>query len=89
MGYVSQIAGLYAAVFLIGLVWWNWWLSTAMSLLGVFLVVVLALMIDNIDESKAEEKWAKEKVSELEEKTRHLDMRLKEHEEIKGKVELL
>jgi len=89
MGYVSQIAGLYAAVFLISLVWWNWWLSTAMSLLGVFLVVVLALMIDNIDESKAEEKWAKEKVSELEEKTRHLDMRLKEHEEIKGKVELL
>ena len=89
MGYVSQIAGLYAAVFLISLVWWNWWLSTAMSLLGVFLVVVLALMIDNIDESKAEEKWAKEKVSELEEKTRQLEMRLKEHEERKGKIGLL
>ena len=89
MGIISQVAGLYAAIFVISLVLWNWWLSMAVSLFGVFLIVVLALMLDNIDESKAEENWVTEKVSGLEEKIEELEMRLKEHDERKGKIELL
>lgn len=80
MGIISQVAGLYAAIFVISLIWWNWWLSMAVSLLGLFLIVVLALMLDNIDESKAEEKWVTEKVSKLEEEIEDLKTLLKNKE---------
>ena len=80
MGIISHVAGFYAAIFVISLVWWNWWLSMAVSLLGLFLIVVFALMLDNINESKAEEKWVTEKVSKLEEEIGDLKTQLKSKE---------
>ena len=80
MGIISHVAGFYAAIFVISLVWWNRWLSVAVSLLGLFLIVVFALMLDNINESKAEEKWVTEKVSKLEEEIEDLKKQLKNKE---------
>lgn len=89
MGHISQIAGLYALLFVVSLIWFNEWLSIIAGLLGMFLVVALALMLDNIDETKTEHKWVVRRMSTLEEEIKELRTRLKEHEEKKGRIELL
>jgi len=63
LGILSQVAGLYAALFVVSLLWTNYWLSLAVGVLGAFLVVALALLLDDVDKTKVEDKWVKEKSS--------------------------
>jgi hypothetical protein len=86
---MSQIAGLYAALFVISLVWFDFWLNLTVSLLGLFIVIALSLMVDNLHETKAEQEWVKERIGKLEEGIKKLKIQLTEREEKKGKIELL
>ena len=86
---VSQVSGLYAALFLVSLFWTNYWLSLAVGIIGVFLVVALALLLEDIDKTKVEDAWVKKKVGDLEGEIKDLKEQLKAHEARRGKIELL
>ena len=89
LGFLSQVAGLYGGLFVVSLLWTNYWLGLAVGVLGAFLVVALALSLEDVDKTKVEDKWVREKISGLEGEIKDLKAQLKALEERRGKIELL
>ena len=89
LGFLSQVAGLYGGLFVVSLLWTNYWLGLAVGVLGAFLVVALVLSLEDVDKTKVEDKWVREKISGLEGEIKDLKTQLKALEERRGKIELL
>ena len=72
MGALTWFALTYGILFVISLISFNYWLSLALSFLGVFLIIVLCVKVDALDNEKSEEPWTTKKIMELEHQIKEL-----------------
>ena len=69
---LTMIALPYGILFLVSLILFNYWLSLAVGLLGVFLIIALCVKIDKIDHEKIDITWTTKKFVVLENQIKEL-----------------
>ena len=72
MAALTWFALTYGILFVISLISFNYWLSLALSFLGVFLIIVLCVKFDALGNEKSDETWTTKKIMEPEHQIKEL-----------------